>query len=154
MSKVSDIFDALKTVITTALPNCRQIPDPLIGDAAASPILAYGFSIAFGPGQPMGTGNVTCSYKFVRDVQIQLTRLIENTENEVTAYEATVKAMFEDQFTILKKIMAEPHLGGHAMDTDYLGDNGLVPLATVDEFGRHLDLTTTFQVKYKENLDT
>lgn len=153
MSKVSQIFDALKAVIEAELPACRQIPDPLIGEETASPILARGYSIAFGPGQPAARGQVSCEFKFSRAVQVQLTRLIENTENEVTAYETTVKAMFEDQYTLLLRILKEGHLGGVAIDTEYVGDNGLVPLPTQDSFGRHLDLTTTFRVTYRENLN-
>lgn len=153
MSKVSLIFDAFKAAIVAELDGYQQIPDPLIGDEASSPVLARGFSIAMGPGQPRNRSDVTCTFKFSRSIQIQLTRRIENTQNEVTAYETTVKAMFEDQFKLLKHFAKEGQIGGYAIDTDYVGDNGLVEFPTKDSLGRHLDLTTTFQVLYQENLN-
>lgn len=153
MSKISDIFDALKTVMATQLSGYQQIPDPFLADEAASPILARGYSIAMGPGQPHSRSDVTCTKKISRGIQIQLVRRIENTQNEITAYETTVKAMFEDQFTLLKHLETEGQLGGKAINTDYVGDNGLVEFPTKDNLGRHLDLTTTFQVSYQENLN-
>jgi len=154
MTKVSDMFDAFKAAVAGELTGYQQIPDPFLAQETASPILAKGFSIAMGPGNPSARRDATCTFKIDRSVQIQLTRRIENTETEITAYETTVKSIFEDQFLLLKYLGTNVTLGEVVVDVDYVGDNGLVVLPTENNMGRHLDLTTTFLVTYQENLNS
>lgn len=153
MSKASDVFEAIIARVKLLLPSYAEIPDPLLGPQTTSLILAKGFSVAMGPGLPRVPNQINCEFSINRSVQIQLTRLIENTANEAVQYRNTVKSMFDDQLVLLKSFEADGHLGNIAIKTDYISDNGILPLDTVNQVGRFLDLTTTFEVAYKETIE-
>ena len=149
MTKISQIYAALETVIETELPTYRKIPNPYDSSANANVILRQGYGIVAGAGS--NTNRVLgCEMSIARDFGVILTKQIAKTEHDADGRTNQEKALFEDQYLLVKSLEKNPSLTGTAAKVGFVGDNGIEVLDL--ETGRYFVLVSQFNVEYFENL--
>lgn len=149
MSKVSQIYDALATLVATALPTYKKLPNPYDSSANANVILNKGYGIAIGQGSNSERFQ-DCQLSISRDFGIVLTKQLAKTDHDVSGRASQEKALFEDQFLVIKALETNPQLSGLVAKTFYVGDGGLEILDL--ETGRYMVLASQINVEYFENL--
>jgi hypothetical protein len=149
MSKITDIYNAWVALITAELPSYRRLPNPYAADANANVILNKGFGIAVGGGTNTER-NLGCKLSISRDFGIILTKQIAKTDHDTSGRADQEKALFEDQYALIKAVEQDPDLGGTAAKAYYVSDGGLEILDL--ETGRYFVLATQFNVEYFETL--
>lgn len=149
MSKVSDIYNALNTLVSTTLTSYKKLPNPYVASENANVILNKGYGIAIGAGT--NTERLLgCKLSIARDFGVVLTKQIAKTDHDVAGRATQEKAIFEDQYLIIKALEENPSLSGTAAKAYFVGDGGLEVLDL--ETGRYFVLATQFNVEYLETL--
>lgn len=149
MSKITNIREQLETTIESVVTGYRQIPNPYEIEKASNVILKKGYAIAFGPGTNTER-LLSCQLSVDREMAIVLTRQVSSTEHDTNRREDIEKAIFEDQYLIIKAIEKDPSLNNTAARARYTGDNGLEFLSL--ENSRYFVLQTNFAFEYFEDL--
>jgi hypothetical protein len=149
MSKITEIRDNLQTLIETALPGMVQIPNPYELEKTANIILRKGYGIAFGPATNTER-QLGCQLSIEREFAVILTKEVTATDHDSSGREAIEKAIFEEQYLLIKAIEQSPDLSGSASRARYLSDNGLEYVGL--ENSRYFVLQSTFACEYFEQL--
>lgn len=149
MSKITTIRESLETLLFAELTGYQKIPNPYELEKCANRILTKGFGIAFGPAQ--NTNRVLdCQMSVERDFAILLTREVTHTEHNAQGRETVEKALFEDQYKLIKVIERDYATVVGASRAAYVSDNGLEYVGL--ENSRYFVLVSTFSVEYFENI--
>lgn len=149
MSKITDIYDAWVTLVTAELPDYRRLPNPYEASANANVILNKGYGIVAGAGSNTER-KLGCKLSIARDFGIILTKQIAKTDHDTSGRANQEKALFEDQYTLIKALEMDPELSGTAAKAFFVGDGGLEILEL--ETGRYFVLASQFNVEYFETL--
>lgn len=152
-TKISQIFDALKTLVTAAIAtDYRQIPNPYIPDQNSQLLLAKGFGIGIGPGERKVV-ELCPKYGVDRIFSVILVNLVTSQMNDGAGFETLQKAMLEDWHLILKKLEREPNLGNPpiSITCDFVSDSGIIALSSSQ--GKFISISGDWSVIYRENLD-
>jgi hypothetical protein len=149
MSKITSIFDQLKTVISTELPTYKQIPNPYELEAASNVMLAKGYGLAFGAGSNTER-QLSCQLSIEREFGVLLTRQMSYTEHDAANRNSLEKTIFEDQYKLIKAIEKNSSLAQLVAKVAYASDSGIEFLGL--ESGRYLTLFSAFTCEYFENL--
>lgn len=134
MSKVSDIFDGLVTLIETTLgTDWVHIPNPYEIENNSQLYLRQGFAIGFGPAD--NTRAQVCPGKFFERRNYEILLLLEavdsetNTEDRITSE----KDIMDKGLLIKQAIDADVTLGDLAANSVYVNDTGIQYLAAVND---------------------
>ena len=148
MSRITTVRDALAAMITTELPTYRQIGNPYAIERNAEFGLVKAWGIAFGPGD--NTRRITsCKFSVLRSFTVLLINQIVSTEHDVTGRATAEKAIFEDQFKLIKSLETDTSLQGAANKADFIGDGGLEFLDS--DRGKYFLLETEIAIEYFES---
>lgn len=150
MSKISEIREQLETLIEAAITGYKQIPNPYEIEKTANVILRKGYGIAFGPATNTER-QLSCQLSVDREFSIILTREVATTEHNNAGRETIEKAIFEDQYLLIKAIEKDSDLATKASRARYVSDNGLEYVGL--ENSRYFVLISTFATEYFENLN-
>lgn len=149
MSKISEIYVALESAIESIIPDYKKIPNPYDASGTANVILRQGYGISAGPA--LNTERLLgCEMSIARDFGVVLTKQIAKTDHDADGRTSQEKALFEDQYSLIKYIEKNPSLSGTAAKIGFVGDNGIEILDL--ESGRYFVLASQFNVEYFENL--
>lgn len=123
-TKISDIYDALDTLISTALTGYIRLPDPYNTTDNPELYLRKSYGIAFS--DDTNTNRKTgCNISISQDFVIPLINAVYTTDTNSTAHASTEKALLEDKFKVIKALELDNDLGGKAMKAAYVGSSAI-----------------------------
>lgn len=151
MSLISTAFDALvlrvETVLDTVAQGYSRIPNPYNVEDNAEIKLVKGYGVAMLAGENTNR-QVNCKFSVKRTMEIVLTRLYtEQDENAVTR-SSLEKFLFEDQYKLINNFEQDFSINGQSMLTKWETDGGIEFLTGTS--GRFLVLKTQFSLEYLE----
>lgn len=127
MTAVSDIYDALETLIGTALPGYVRLPDPYSVEDNPELFLRKGYGLAFGDdsntNRKIGCNQVSISQDFVVPIINEV--MATNTSSTHAKFE---KSLLEDKFKVIKALELDNDLSGNAMNARYVGSSAITYL--------------------------
>ena len=151
MSLISTAFDALvsrvETVLNTSANGYSRIPNPYNLEDNAEIKLRKGYGVAMREGENTNR-QVNCKFSVQRNMEIVLSRLYtEQDENAVTR-SSLEKLLFEDQYALINDFEQDLTINGETMYTKWVSDGGIEFLTGAS--GRFLVLRTQFSLEYLE----
>lgn len=151
MSAVTDIRDALNTIIETALPAYKKLSDSI--DTGDNPgiMLAKGFRVAYGPADNSSRDWDMTTIQRRRQFSFALTNAYVPNQ-DADGRGATEDVLMNDQNTIVKLIHSDPELTGTAISSDFAFDNGIEYLLNEDNEKQYIMIVTTVSVDYHEGV--
>ncbi len=101
MGKISTIYDAINTLLSTKLPSHTQLPNPYEVNQNTYLHLNNGYGLGVGPGQDTER-YIGCLVTWEQLYQVILVRRVVTTQNNTTSREGIEKNLLED-WDILRK---------------------------------------------------
>lgn len=153
MSKASDVYDAIYTVVSglfTSVSGYRELSDPVLIDNNDEMSLAKGYSVYFGVASNTNR-QLDCKYSIQRDVMITLTRAVRGTHKDVAAMKTIDKALLEDQHLLIKNFEQNYNIGTVTARRDFVTDGGIERV--LGENKMFTMIQTVFQIEYFEDLN-
>ena len=149
-TKIEDIYDALITNVSGALPDYVRLPNPY--DITTSNFLSRtkGYAIEVGPAVRTDT-QINCSVSWERVFIVTIANKITTTENNTTLRAGVDKALMADHRSLLEAFYNDLQLSGLAVDADISDDSGI---EIVGEEQKFLGMSISILVKYEEDLRT
>lgn len=148
-TKITDVYDQIASVISTALSAYTRLPNPYILDENSELFMSKGFAVGVGPGQNTER-HVGCFTSIRRSFQFALMNKVVTTETNLTSLAAQEKALMEDQFLVIKALEKDPNLNASASSCKYASDSGIEFIE--GERGKYFLVTTELTVEYFEQL--
>jgi len=134
MSAISQAYDAIETVVTTALPSASgwaQLINPYVPEANDDLTYEKAWGIAFGPGQNTNR-QVGCDVSIQRSFTVTLCRktyagTLNRAPEQLSARKTAEKALFEDLKIIINDLEKSPttNSSNPIIKTSYVTDSGL-----------------------------
>lgn len=149
MSKISTIYDNVKTRLSTVFPDHYELHNPRNIELNNRLWLTQGQGVLFGSASNTER-NLSCRLSIQRDMTITLTRQIYGTDQDLTAKSNTEKQLFEDQYLLIDDLEKDPDLDETTARIAYVSDGGIVEV-TFDEV-QFLMIQSLFQFEYLETL--
>jgi len=149
MSKISDIYDALDSLISTALPAYTKLPNAYDLEENPELFLKRGYGIAIGSGENTKR-ELGCRLSYLRQFTIGLIKQITTTDTNTAARVALEKAIIEDHYLVLKALENDVDLNETSNITILPNDNGIEYLE--GETNKYFLVTITVTSEYSENL--
>lgn len=153
MSKITDVYNALKTRIETVLPNNTRMTNPYKPEENMEPILdrAYGIQI----GSMINTERrLSCTASIQRTFVVVLTRKYFALELDREQKQIAELQLVEDQFLLIKDFEGEPTLG----DSDAVTRSKVASDAGIEfvfnEKDNFFKLEMDVEIEYFEDLTT
>lgn len=151
MSIISTAYDALvsrvELILDTANQGYNKIPNPYNLEDNAEIKLRKGYGVAFLSGQNTNR-NVNCKFSVERTMEVVLTRLYTEQDENATNRASLEKLIFEDQYKLINDFEQDITINGQTMYTKWVSDGGIEFLAGVS--GRFYILRTQFSLEYLE----
>ena len=148
MTKVSDIYDALNTLISGTLTTYSKLPDPYNVEDNTELFLKKGYGIAFGDdtntNRKVGCQKITINQQF----EIPLMNLVTATDSNATGHASLEKLLLEDKFKIIKALENDNDLSGSAMQARYIGGSAITYLE--GDRGKYLLTGLFITIEYLE----
>lgn len=148
MSTTSDVFDAIVSVIETALTSAVRLSNSYKTSDNPDHYLRNGFGVQLGPA--VTNRMSTYSVGFKRTFSFVLTRQVYATDNDQSTRQEAEKQILEDQLSVLKAFEADRTLGGKTLAIDYESDGG-VEFVNADS-KQFIELKTNVTVVYVESV--
>lgn len=148
MTKISDIYDALVTVVSTELPDYMRFPNPYVIDTNTFLHQRAGFGISIGPGTDTQR-YLGCLVTWQRDFTITLVRQVLTTQNNTAIRADLEKEILDDHDKLRKAIYLSNTLSGNAIKSTLIADSGL-NFIDGDRL-KFLALEMTVQIEYEES---
>ena len=149
MSAFSTIYDAVDSLVSTALPSYTKAPKSIILEENPNLLMNSGYIISWGDGQNTNRF-ASCKLSISRIFTISLMNKVVSLETNATQLATQEKNMFNDQLTLVRAIENDVTLGGTAVRSVYSSDGGIEFLAG-DRINYYL-LQTDLEIEYIENL--
>jgi hypothetical protein len=147
LSKISDIYDAVVTLVSTKLPAYSRIPNPYALDENTAVLLKRSFGLAIGPGSNTER-YVGCLVTWERVYTISLITQVVNTENDTTGRASIEKGLIEDHRAILLGFESDSTLGGICIKAVVTDDGGI---SYIDgQQAKFLAVEISLAVEYQE----
>ena len=148
MSKISSIYDELRTLVGTQLSSHTELNNPYDITDDADTMFDKGWAVGLGPASNTQR-QVGCNMSVARDFVVTITRRYFTPSRDIANRIAAEKLLFEDQLLVIKDIETNPSSSNIAKMV-FIGDNGLEFLEG-DRFG-FIILQSTINVEYFEQL--
>lgn len=149
MSKATDIYDAIETLVTTNLSTYRQLPNPYTLEDNNELYLAKGVAIATGPGENTER-LLNCSRTYARAYTVSLVNLVTASEHSVDGFQVIEKSLIDDIETLIAAFETDHTLGGKAIKAIGINDAGLNFLE--GDRGKYLAAEISIEVEYSVTL--
>lgn len=153
MSKITDIYDELYSLISTAFPNKSVLINAYDLADNNEQILKDGFGIAWETGtdtQQMAKQIIV----FEREFVVNSVRAYYSTDLNKEPQKTTEKLLFEDQLTIIKTLRSFSEKSNNPLtnveDIQFIDDSGIE--FVFDDAQRYLALNSRFKILYTEKL--
>ena len=146
MSKVSDVTDALYSLVGTALSTYNELSDPYELENNTELFLRKGYGIAINDGMNNLEQSTSCHRWTVRTYTFSLVNKITTTRENKTSMKTLQKSIMEDQETVLQAIYDDSTLGGDAVHIEYQSDTGIQYL-DIEQI-KYFRVDTTLEVTY------
>lgn len=147
MSKISQIFDAVRAACSAALPLYDELSNAYIPQENANKLFNKAYGVAYGPG--LNESRLT-KPKFTPNRQIDVLLI-----NKVTASESNVnflveqqKAIQEDLFAIINQVEQDGAIYDLCTKFEYSSDTGIEFLDAAE--AKYYLLSATFNFSYDE----
>jgi len=148
MTVVSDIFDALDSLLDSTLSDYQEFPNPYALESNADRILKKGYGFAYGPGTNSNR-LVGCKHTFVQEFIVVLTNEINTTDHNLSAFKNIQKAIMEDVNSVFLAIENDEDINGTAVKAIYTSHGGLeIPEGDRD---RYLSVEMSVEVEFFQN---
>lgn len=149
MTMISDIYDAVLSVVETTLPNYDLLANPYIPEENANNLFDKAFGIAFGPG--INENRIVCpKVSLNRTLEIILINKVTSSESNTNFLGQQQKDIFEDLFAIIKAVCNDGTINEITSKFDYSSDAGLEFIDAVS--GKYYLLSATFPFLYFETI--
>jgi len=123
-SRIEEIYDALATVIETALPAYVRFPNPYVITENTYLHMKSGFGLAIGPGTDTER-LVGCQLSWQRSFTVVLVKQVTTTQNNTALREGIEKDILDDHDALRKAVYANSTLGSRAIKTTLISDGGV-----------------------------
>jgi hypothetical protein len=124
VSLIREIHANLVTLVASAVPSYRQLPNPYAVSENTFLHLTGGFGLAIGPG--LDTERlVGCKLTYQRAFTLVLVRKLHTTQNNTERREGLELDILEDHDSVRKAIYHDSTLGGKVLKTILADDGGL-----------------------------
>lgn len=156
MSNITTAFDAIKSKMQTLYPTASgysQLTNPYNIQDNPTLALMKGWGVALNSGTN-SQRELSCRLSIQRTITVMFTRLSQGNELLTANKETNTKALFEDQFTLIKELEKETSLNNNVSGITrfvYQSDEGIGFVETDTE--SIFTLATTFLLEYFENLN-
>lgn len=145
MSKISQIHDALITLVSGQLTTYKKLPNPYFIQDNNELYLTKGFGVAVGGGSRTDR-LISCQFSWQRDFSIILTQLVATTDSNTSQRETIVKNMLEDHTLVIEALERDASLTGLCIKAEAFSDTGIQYLegATGRYFLIEIDVITEY----------
>lgn len=109
MSSISTIYDTILSTLGTMFSTRTRIPNPYIIEENPIQLLRNGYGLKILQEAP--ATSEFCRFSRSRSLAITISKEVLSTELQTSAYDATVKALLEDAYTIQKDFLNPDQLG-------------------------------------------
>lgn len=152
MSIISTGFDAIVSRVETVLGGTAagytRLANPYAPEDNPELKLRKGWGVALKEGQNTNR-QVNCKFSVNRTLEVVLTRLYTDWEENAVAHSSLEKLLLEDQYKIINDLEQDVTVNGTTMYTRWESDSGIEFLS--GETGRFLMLRTQFSMEYLED---
>lgn len=148
MTKVSNIFDKIESIVQTQFSSKQEIPNPFEIEKNPDDFLRDGYGFRYGPGSSGGS-ELNNLQEHSRDFIIVFTKLVFRTDSDKALFKSTQKAMLEDQYTLIDSLAKDTTMDSDLTRLEFVGDGGIEFVYS----GRqtYLKLESTFEIAYWED---
>jgi hypothetical protein len=151
MSKVTDVRDALNTLIQTVLPTYLMLTDSIDIPDNANLMLQKGFRVAYGPADNSGRDWSMTHIQRRRQFSFALTNAYV-ANHDAEGRQAAEDALINDQNEVIKAIHRDHELTGTALSSAFAFDNGIEYLLDSEGEKQYIMIITTISVDYYEGV--
>lgn len=148
-SKVTSVRTALNGLMSTYLPAYEKLSDSYDAPDNPSLTLEKGYSIGFGPAQNISADWCAGSVIMQRRQFMLILTNVYTPNLDPDRREQLENDLLDDEFTINAALERDVTLGGVAITSRYLFDNGLEYL--IADRKQYIIIVVTIQVDYEEN---
>lgn len=149
MSKISDIYDGLHTLISGTLTSYTQLTNPYQREDNSNLFLEKGYGLAVSSG--VNTNRKIGGKKsYQRSFLLVLTNLLPVTTHDTDAKETAEKALLEDHASLITAFEQNPTLTNNAALSIALNDDG-IEFLDADRM-KYISLEIDITVEYFENI--
>jgi hypothetical protein len=151
MSKASDAYDALKARVAAVLPSHFVLPNPYAPEQNSELALKQGQGVKM-LGAINSNRSLSCQLSLRRGVEVVITRKYFGSEMMTSNKSSIEKALFEDQYLIIKEIEKDPTIAltSVVVQTRFESDSGIEFVFNDDK--PFLMIRSLFTLEYIENL--
>ncbi len=146
-TKIADIYDAIVTKISTALPTFQRLPNPYALDENTAILMRQSYGIAIGAGTNTER-YVGCLVTWQREYTIGIVSQVVNTENDTTGRALVEKDMIDAHKALLAAFESDSTLGGICIKAVITGDTGIDYIAGA--LSKFLAVEISLSVEYQE----
>lgn len=149
MTKISNIYDELHTIVDSVLTDYSELPNPYIPDDNPDIYMKKGYGITMGAAS---NSNRVVSKKvsISREFDFVFVRQINSTETNTTLIKSNAKQIMEDSFKVLEEIESNTSLNQLCVNARFESDSGLDFIEADTQ--RFFILTMVVSVEYFETL--
>ena len=149
MSKITDIYDNLRTLTATALTGYIELPE--VYSLGANPSVLLNKAYAIGYGSETNDQRYICNILTLsRSFQILLVNKLTTTINNTDQRRALEKAVIDDGYTLIKALMNDITLSEVAVDARYQGQSGIEYLTDDNGTEQFLTINLDVSIAYQE----
>ena len=159
MTKINDIYDELHSITQVVLPEYTELPNPYIPDDNPDIYMKKGYGISIGAAS--NTNRVVSKkVSILRDFDFVFVRQINSTETNTGLIKSNAKAIMEDSFKAVQRIVEtkaaleeienNTSLGQVCVKAEFVSDSGLDFIEADTQ--RFFILTMVVSVEYFETL--
>lgn len=149
-TKISDIFDAIYTRVSTTLSDHKELYNPYLIGANDKLSLTKGYAILIGECRA-GNRVIGCQTSLDRSVSITNTLAIFGQGNNPVTRKSTEKDLFENQFKLIKSFEQDHDL--NLLTSNFIFENdGGIEFVFIEDRTDYIMLQSTFTFTYFESL--
>ena len=150
MSKISTIYENIRTIVSTTLDSeYRELANAFDLEDNDELNLVKGWSVVPGPGD--NTHRLICGKQsHLQQFAIPLTRLLTATDHDITAKNTIIKDLLEDQQKIAMAFEQDPQLGNTTATNIHVGHSAVEYLQGDND--KFLLLVIAVSTEYFENI--
>lgn len=157
MTKISELNDTVRGLLSTTLTGYAEIPDPYDIPNNSKLYLRQGYATGYGPAEQVRRQG--CPF-FTERRNMQIFLIRENIASSTDPDDRTSieKTLMEDAYLVKKAIELDNTLGGDVTDMTFVADTGLQYIVPVNDQDaptnrdKFYAIELTFEVEYQENI--
>jgi len=151
MTKISTIHDTIYSRVAATLTDHKELWDPFVIENNDKLVLQKGYGILLGTGSA-GDRLVGCSTSLDREVVIANTLAVFGPESNVSIRKTAEKALYENQFKLIKAFEEDPDLSNLTNNFIFRSDSGIEFIFVTEERADYIMLQSLFSFSYFETL--